>query len=288
MSLYELHERPELDAPILVMTLEGWIDAGAGGANAAAHLLETLSPTVLATFDTDLLLDYRARRPVMHIEDGVSTNLAWTDIRLLAAKDAAGKDLLLLVGAEPDHAWRAFSGEVVQLAGEFGARMVVGLGAYPAAAPHTRPVKLACTAATAELARAMPFVRGSLDVPAGIHAAIEREAGESGIPAIGLWAQVPHYAAAMPYPAASAALVDGLGRLTGLALDAAGLHQEAIEASGRLDALVAESDEHQELVRQLEAHTDTEDEAPDESPLEMQSGDEIAAEFERFLRDQDG
>ena len=142
--------------------------------------------------------------------------------------------------------------------------MLVGLGAYPAAAPHTRPVRLACTATTEKLSRALPFVRGTLDVPAGVHAAIEREAGDAGIPAVGLWAQVPHYAAAMPYPGASAALVDGLGRLAGLDLDATGLHQEAKEASTRLDALVAESDEHQELVRQLEAHADTVEEGTDE------------------------
>ena len=285
--LHELHEQPALVDPVLVITLDGWIDAGAGGANAAAHLLETLSPTVLATFDTDVLLDYRARRPVMHIEDGVSTHLAWTDIRLLAAKDVAGKDLLLLVGAEPDHAWRAFSDEVVELAQSFGTRMVVGLGAYPAAAPHTRPVRLACTAATPELSRALPFVHGTLEVPAGIHAVIEKQAGDAGIPSIGLWAQVPHYAAAMPYPAASAALLDGLRQLTDLDVDASALHQQATESSSRLDALVAESDEHQELVHQLEVHADTQGE-DDDSPLELQTGDEIAAEFERFLRDQDG
>src|SRR5205807_9478300 len=115
---------------------------------------------------------------------------------------AAGRDMLLVVGPGPDHQWRAFADAVAELAAIFDVRMVVGLGAFPAPVPHTRPSRLASTATTAELARQVGFVPGALDVPAGVQGALERRFADLGLPAVGLWARVPHYAAAMPYPEA--------------------------------------------------------------------------------------
>lgn len=294
MALYEIHERLDLDAPVLIMALDGWIDAGAGAARATSALDDLLDSVLLASFDTDELLDHRARRPVMELVDGVNTGLSWPTIELRAATDGAGHDVLLLVGAEPDHTWRAFAAAAVDLALDFGTRLVLGLGAYPAPVPHTRPTQLASTATTAELAqRVGNAVGGTINVPAGVQAAIERQCAEVGLPAVGLWAQVPHYAAAMPYPAAAAALIDGVTEIGGLVLDSQELHDEASATRLRLDALVAESDEHRELVAQLEAHVDAQArgewvEGDEDAPLEMQSGDELAAELERFLRDQEG
>ncbi len=294
MALYEIHERLDLDAPVLIMALDGWIDAGAGAARATSALDDLLDSVLLASFDTDELLDHRARRPVMELVDGVNTGLSWPTIELRAATDGAGHDVLLLVGAEPDHTWRAFAAAAVDLALDFGTRLVLGLGAYPAPVPHTRPTQLASTATTAELAqRVGNAVGGTINVPAGVQAAIERQCAEVGLPAVGLWAQVPHYAAAMPYPAAAAALIDGVAEIGGLVLDSQELHDEAAATRVRLDGLVAESDEHRELVTQLEAHVDAQArgewvEGDEDAPLEMQSGDELAAELERFLRDQDG
>ncbi len=294
MALYEIHERLDLDAPVLIMALDGWIDAGAGAARATSALDDLLDSVLLASFDTDELLDHRARRPVMELVDGVNTRLSWPTIELRAATDGAGHDVLLLVGAEPDHTWRAFAAAAVDLALDFGTRLVLGLGAYPAPVPHTRPTQLASTATTAELAqRVGNAVGGTINVPAGVQAAIERQCAEVGLPAVGLWAQVPHYAAAMPYPAAAAALIDGVAEIGGLVLDSQELHDEATSTRLRLDALVAESDEHRELVTQLEAHVDAQArgewvEGDEDAPLEMQSGDELAAELERFLRDQEG
>ncbi len=286
-DLYELVERPELDAPILILALDGWIDAGLGSANARASLLETMSPVTVARFDSDALLDHRARRPTLHLVEGVVHGMTWPTVELQAATDTAGADVLLLVGAEPDHAWRAFTGEVVDLALDFGVRMVVGLGAYPAPVPHTRPTRLAVTANDPSLATTN-VVRATVDVPAGVQASIERRAYEVGIPSVGLWAQVPHYVAAMPYPAASVALIEGLGMMAGLELDNATLRTEANATRHRVDALVNENDEHRQMVRQLEASVDAEQESTDAAlgggPLP--SGDELAAELERFLRDQ--
>lgn len=286
MSLYELLERPTLGEPVMVMALDGWIDAGGGAATATERLQEQLELETIASFDTDSLLDHRARRPTMHLLDGVNTGLSWPAIELEAASDEEGNDLLLLHGVEPDHSWPTFSQAVVELAELFDVRLIIGLGAYPAAVPHTRPVRLASTASSPELARLLGFVRGTLDVPAGVQAAIEREAADAGIPSLGLWAQVPHYASAMPYPAGGAALVEGLAQVADLTIDAGPLVDASASTRTRLDALVAESDEHRELVTQLEHHVDEEGEG-DGPELELRSGDELAAEVERFLRDQD-
>ncbi len=289
-TLFEFHEDPGGSDPVLVVALEGWIDAGGAAATAAQRILASVPhKTTVATFDADTLLDHRARRPVMHLVDGVNTGLTWPTIELLGAWDRQERDVLFLVGPEPDHNWPSFARAVVDLAESLEVSQVLGLGAYPAPVPHTRAVQLSCTASSPEMARRTGFVRGTLDVPAGVQAAIERQAAEQGMSALGLWAQVPHYAAAMPYPAAAARLVEGLGEVADLDFDVAGLDREAESTSARLDDLVAESAEHQDLVRELERHVDTAsaDEGDGGGEIQLRSGDELAEEFERFLREQE-
>src|SRR5207244_1399254 len=137
-NLYEVVARPSLDEPLLVVTLEGWVDAGLGAAAALAAVLGSIPTELVASFDVDTLLDHRARRPVVRIVDGVNTGLMWPEIQLRAGRAASGKDVLFLVGPEPDHQWRAFATAVAELAGMFAVDLVVGLGAFPAPAPHTR------------------------------------------------------------------------------------------------------------------------------------------------------
>lgn len=286
-EVFELHHHPDLESPVMIVGLQGWIDAGMAAASATSTLLEQLEAEPVAVFDPDRFIDFRARRPVMHLADGVNTGLTWSTIELRAAADHAGNDVLLLVGAEPDHGWHVFTRSVVELALEFGVRLVTGLGAYPAAVPHTRPSGLASTATSTDLAVQVGFVPGQLDVPGGVQAAIEVRCGEVGLPAVGLWAQVPHYAAAMPYPGAAVTLVQGLSRVAGLDLSPGELVPAAAVTRERLDQLVAASDEHGALVRQLEAAYDAGDGTVAGGPSDLPSGDEIAAELERFLRDQD-
>lgn len=283
--MYELTgEQPRLERPVLVVCLEGWIDAGYGAQAAVASLLGSLTTQVVATFDAEELLDSRARRPVLHLVDGVNTGLTWPEVQLRAGKDRAGSDLLLLVGPEPDLRWRAFTRSVAELARRLDVRLAVGLGAFPAPVPHTRPVRLASTATTPELAAQVGFVPGALDVPAGVQAALERGFSEAGIPATGVWARVPHYVAAMPYPAASAALVDGLAAVSGLVLDSTDLHAAAALGRQRIDELIAQSDEHTAMVRQLEAQADAEEVPPPLDLKDLPTGDELADELQRFLR----
>jgi predicted ATP-grasp superfamily ATP-dependent carboligase len=288
-DLYRFHEDPRADEPVLLLALEGWIDAGGSAATAAETILAAVPhKTTVATFDSDLLLDHRARRPIMHLLDGVNTGLTWPTIELLSIWDTHEKDALLLVGPEPDHNWPSFAKAVVDLAESMEVSFVIGLGAYPAPVPHTRPVALASTASTPELARRIGFVRGTLDVPAGVQAAIEREAADRGMDALGIWAQVPHYAAGMPYPAASARLVEGLAEVADLRFSAGDLDRQAKATESRLESLLADSDEHRELVHQLELHVDQEAQVvEDEGEIELRSGDELAEEVEKFLREQE-
>ncbi|MCU1455223.1 MAG: hypothetical protein JWN46_3369 [Acidimicrobiales bacterium] len=278
---YELHPHRALRAPVLIVALEGWIDAGFAAASAAQTLLTELDTEPVATFDADELLDHRARRPVLHLVGGVNVGLSWPGIDVLAATDLAGHDVLLLVGAEPDHAWRAFTHAVVDLATELGVRRVVGLGAYPAATPHTRATQLSITAGTEDLAEATGLLRGTLDVPAGVQAVIERCCAEAELPALGLWAQIPHYAAGMAYPGGSLALLQQLERVGGLTLPLGSLVDETNETRDRLDAIIAGNDEHRNMVSALEREVDAQGAS---GPLP--SGDELAAELERYLRDQ--
>jgi len=290
VALYELHDRPSLDQPVLVVVLEGWIDAGFAAGRAMQTLLNELDTYPVASFDADALLDHRARRPVMHLVEGVNTGLSWPGIELRAGTDSAGNDLLLLVGAEPDHAWRQFIEAVLELAELFDVRMLVGLGAYPATVPHTRPVTMSVTAATEELAAVSGLLRGTLDVPAGVQAALEYRFGEAGIAAVGLWSQVPHYVSGdlTPYPAAALALVERLARTAGLSLPTGSLAGDAERTRNRIDAAVAANAEHLAMLRTLEQTHDAQAQAGPDLPPAIPSADELAAEVERFLRDQGG
>ena len=280
-SLYSLIDHPDLKSPVLVMVLKGWIDAGLGADGAADVLIEELERRTVARFDADALLDWRARRPTMRLVDGINTQLMWEETELSCAKDASGNDVLLLLGNEPDHAWLAFSEQVVDLSLDLGTRMVVGLGAYPTPVPHTRPPLLAASASNEDLA--LGLLQNSVDVPSGVQGMIERRAALRGLPAIGLWAQVPHYVAAMPYPAASLALLQGANRIGGLDLPIGALAAQADASRSRIGELIAQNPEHAAMLQQLEAQADHQ---ATSTELSATSGEELAAELERFLREQ--
>lgn len=283
-DLATLHSWPTLERPVLVVNLDGWIDAGQAAGTAMSTLRELVDPRLVATFDGDELLDHRARRPVLRIEHGVDRELRWPEIRLEAGTAAGGRAVLLLSGPEPDMRWHRFTGEVVSLASRLGVRMVVGLGAFPAPVPHTRPVRLAATSTDASLAGQIGVVPAVIEVPAGAQGVLEHAFGRAGVPAVGLWARVPHYASALPYPAGAAALLDRLGPLVDVEVDTANLHAAAAVTAKHIDQLIAGSDDHAALVRQLELSHDEEEGLAATQFGDLPSGDEIAAELERFLR----
>jgi predicted ATP-grasp superfamily ATP-dependent carboligase len=282
-DLATIHNWPNLERPILVVAMEGWVDAGLAASTATASLLAAMPNELIATFDSDELIDFRARRPTLRIVNGIDTELRWSAIRLFAATNRTGRSVVVLAGPEPDMRWHRFTAEVVALASRLEVQIVIGLGAFPAPAPHTRPVRLVGTSTNSDLATRVGYLTATIDVPSGVQGALEFAFGEAGIPAVGLWARVPHYASAMPYPAAAAALLDGLADLAELELDTSALHTAAASTHDQIEQLISGSDEHAALVRQLEAQQDREDGAASAFG-DLPSGDELAAELERFLR----
>jgi hypothetical protein len=272
---------------VLVVMLTGWIDASGAAAAAMTTLQEQCDTKALATFDGDMFVDYRARRPIMELRDGVNTRLQWSDIELRHGTDAIGHPVLTLTGPEPDMQWRAFASAVAQLALQLGTYQMVALGAYPFATPHTRVSRLSCSSPSAEVVANVPYLKNSVDVPAGMSAVLEHALTEAGVASLGIWVQVPHYVSAMSYPAASLALLDGLREVTGVTVSTAELGREGDIQRARIDQLVSGNEEHGAMVHQLESMYDqlTEDTLSLGAP-EIPSGDELAAEFERFLREQ--
>ena len=286
MPLYELLDEPDLESPVAVLALDGWIDAGLGAQNARQALLQALETTTVATFDADALLDFRSRRPMMHLADGVLTGLTWPSIELQASTDFDGNDLLLLVGAEPDHQWQTFSSEVTDLFIRFGLRSSSWAWAYPSAVPHTRSARLASAASEESLAR-FCAVRTTVDVPTGVQGggAPGRPSRDPGDRVVGTGSALRRRCrrrrprrrsstAWRRWPTSRCPVTSSTGRPR--------------PSAAKLDELVAANPEHVQMVQQLEAQWDGEEAAADDSfgTHPLPSGDELAAELERYLREQ--
>lgn len=278
MALARVIEPAEpLVAPAIVAAFDGWVDA-AGASTAAAERIAD-EGGVLASFDPDLLYDYRSRRPVLDIVDGTLTELSWPELEIRRTR-ADGRDLLVFTGPEPDFRWREIGQEVLELALRLGVVEWVSLGAIPAAVPHTRPVPILATASKAGMLhddeRQGP--QGLLRVPSAALNAIEMRFIESGIPTAGFYAQVPHYVGGS-FPSATIGLLEHAGRHLGVTFALGGLPDEAAATQARIDAAVADDEESSAYVARLETMAGEE---------ALPSGDELASEIERFLRGQAG
>lgn len=276
MALYELTDPTDLDAPVLIAAFEGWVDAGGAGTTAAAQVAE--GGRTVASFDADAIYDYRARRPTLDILDGQPTRLEWPSL-LATAVRVGERDLVVLSGPEPDYRWRELSADVAAMARELGAASWVSLGAIPAAVPHTRPVPILATASAPGLLpegiRQGPD--GLLRVPSAVLSVFELAVSSAGIPAVGLFAQVPHYVSG-GYPTAAIALLTTLGRYLDLEFGVGQLATRAMERRNLLDSATAADESTRAHVERLER-------IADESGLP--AGDELIADIERFLREGD-
>lgn len=281
--MYTLLREDQPPTRVLVMHLRGWIDAGSAAAMAMDAIAGQLELEPLAVFDDDELIDYRSRRPTMRLDDGLLTELEWPSITLDGGR-AVQRNVLVLRGAEPDRHWRSFATSVVDLAEQHGVQRILGLGAFPGPAPHTRPTQVVSTASSRELADAIGHNDQRMEVPSGVQAAIEVEAAARGIEAATIWAPVPHYVATMDFPGASAALVEAVALHGGLELDAGTLHEAAAVARERIDGLIAANPDHLEMLRALEARAE---EMEANRSMDVPDADALAAEIEDFLRSED-
>ena len=279
MSLYRLQETiPTLTGPVLIAAFDGWIDAAGAATACANHVAE--GGEVVASFDVDSLNDYRARRPVLDVVDGVLARMQWPDI-LLRHVRVGGRDVLVLVGPEPDYKWKQLGDDVLELARRLGVVEWISLGAIPAAVPHTRPVPVLATASRDASLRdgEQQGPGGILRVPAAALSAVEMTVAGAGIPAVGYYAQVPHYIGASTFAPATLALLQHLERRLGVTIPLGTLGDDAVAQRQRLDAAIAEDEDSKEYLARLEALASEE---------RMPSGDEIASEIERYLRGQTG
>lgn len=292
---YNVHgPLPSLSSATMVAMLTGWIDASGAAAAAMEHLASETVASPVVDFDPDTFIDYRARRPVMELRDGVNTRIAWGTPQIRVGRDDADNPVVLLTGPEPDSGWRLFADSVAEIALRMGVVRLIGLGAYPFGAPHTRPVGITATSPDPSVISRLALSRTTMDVPAGVEAILEHAFVDRGMSAMGVWAQVPHYISAMAYPAASARLIGAVTDETGWSIDTSPLRREAAIQQERLDQLVLGNPEHAEMLHKLEAAYDdmhgTVAPGPD-GPAgvmdsELPTVDEIAAEVEQFLRDQ--
>lgn len=279
--------------PVVVLALDGWTDAGSAGSAAGQLLRSGFDHTPLGAVDPDSLYDYRDRRPTVSIDRGQLGELEWPGLELDLVRPTSGPPLLLLSGAEPDFRWRALAEDLVELVTEVGARRYVGLGGVPGPIPHTRPVQLISTSNDPELLARFGRPHEQVVVPASAQVAMEVTLAAAGLTTLGLWARLPHYVAT-DYPAATRALLERFSAFTGTPVDVTLLDDAIEEQRAQLDEAAAASEEITEHVRSLETMYDamvaTEAESDDGRPFDgltpeqVPTGDEIAAELERFLR----
>jgi predicted ATP-grasp superfamily ATP-dependent carboligase len=279
---------------VLVHALTGFVDAGQAGRLAMAHLLENLEHRVLAKFDADQLLDYRSRRPMMIFDRDHWAGYDEPELNLYEMRDDAGTVFLILAGPEPDLQWERFADAMRELVEHFEIGLTIGLGAVPMAVPHTRPATVTAHATRAELISSYQPWFDTVEVPGNAGALAELRLGESGHDAMGFVVHVPHYLARIEYPEAARALLEHVARTSGLDLPSEAMRPAAREVLDEVDKQISGSEESALVVANLEARFDAATSEAGQRPMlatdaeAIPTGDEIAAELEQFLAEQDG
>ena len=273
MPIFDVVSEPaDSVAPALLVSLEDWVDAGGAGTTAARHVAD--GGEVVATFDPDALYDYRSHRPVLDIVDGVPERFAWPQLTLTRRR-LPERDVFVLTGQEPDKRWQELAGDVHELAVRFGVVQHVSLGAIPAAVPHTAPTPVMMTASEADLLRGGTPTEGLLRVPAAAVSLIEWTMAQNGIPAVGFWAQIPHYAT--PYAAGAIALIRKVEDHLTVTIGAGALEDQVAAQTTALEQIFATNPEAQEHLGRLQGLVGQQEIPPAEN---------IAEEVEKFLRNQ--
>jgi predicted ATP-grasp superfamily ATP-dependent carboligase len=275
--------RPDgLRAPALVCAFKGWNDAGDAASAALSFVGAALGATRFAEIDPEEFTDFQATRPRIRLTEGVTREITWPSVEIYEARvPRAPRDLVLLSGPEPSMRWRTFSKLIIDLAEALGTQLVVTLGALLADVPHSKPVNITGLASDDALVGRLGLSSANYEGPTGITGVLHTACAEAGIPSASLWASVPHYVAAAPNPKAALALVRRLEGLVGVSVDAMELEEAAADYERQVNLAVQSDPDVQAFVERLEKASE-EDEEMD--PDELPSGDVIASEFQRFLR----
>jgi proteasome assembly chaperone (PAC2) family protein len=276
--------RPDgLRAPALVCAFKGWNDAGESASSALTFMGASLEAARFATIDPEEFLDFQSTRPTVKLVDGLSRRIEWPEWEIYEARvPRAPRDLVLLAGPEPSMRWRTFAATVVELAEALGVQMVVQLGALLADVPHSRPVSVTGQASDLGLVQRMDLQPPSYEGPTGIVGVLHAACADAGMPSASLWAAVPHYVAVVPNPKGALAILRRLETLVGVTVDASSLEEAAADYDRQVTRAVESDPDVQAFVERLERAVDEEAGNPD--PSRLPSGDVLAREFQRFLR----
>ncbi|MFD9939883.1 proteasome assembly chaperone family protein [Nonomuraea sp. NPDC059023] len=292
-DLYKLAEdAPELTDPVLLYHFDGFVDAGGAGRLALGHLLAELEHRVVATFDVDRLLDYRSRRPIMTFDTDKWVDCESPELAVYSAADATGTQFLVLSGPEPDREWELFAKAVGALLGELKVSKIVTLHGIPMAVPHTRPLGITMHASRPELIGPQSSNFGRVQVPGSMAALLEFRLGGQGHDAVGYAVHVPHYLSQAEYPHAAVTALEAVTRGTGLVFPMEGLRDAAERTNVEIEEQIRGSAELSTAIEGLEQQYDAFAAGSDKEsllaePSSMPTGDELAAQFERFLAERD-
>ena len=276
-----IDHRPELTRPILVAAFRGWNDGAQAASLAAGYLAKTWGAERFADVDPENFFDFQATRPHVSLEEGLSRRIDWPETAFYHARPE-DRDVVLLLGIEPNLRWRTFTELVVGLARDLGIELLITLGALLADVPHTRPAPVTGSATDTELVERLGLSASRYEGPTGIVGVIHDLCGQSGIPSASLWAAVPHYVSLTPSPRGALALCERLGDVLGIQIEADELEEAARNYEEQVSEAVASDEETAAYVDELERRSDQLDDA-----TELPSGDALAAELTRFLKQRD-
>jgi predicted ATP-grasp superfamily ATP-dependent carboligase len=292
-DLYRLADDvPELSDPVLLYHFDGFVDAGGAGRLALGHVLAELEHRVVATFDVDRLLDYRSRRPIMTFDTDRWVECETPQLAVFAAQDTTGTPFLVLSGPEPDREWELFTRAVGTLVERLGVSRLVTVHGIPMAVPHTRPLGVTAHASRPELINGQTSAFGRVQVPGSAAALIEYRLGAEGRDALGFAVHVPHYLSQAEYPHAAVTALEAVTRATGLVFPMDSLREAALRTTAEVEEQIQASAELLTAINGLEQQYDAFAGGAERENLmaegsQMPTGEELAAQFERFLAERD-
>jgi predicted ATP-grasp superfamily ATP-dependent carboligase len=275
--------RPELERPILIAAFRGWNDGGQGASLATGYLAKLWEAERFAEVEPENFFDFQATRPHVSLEEGLTRRVDWPSTVFYHGRPPGlDRDAVLLLGIEPNLRWRTFSELITAFVQELGVELVISLGALLADVPHTRPCPVTGSATDQQLVQRLGLSASRYEGPTGIVGVLHDACRQAGLPSASLWAAVPHYVSLTPSPKAALALVERLGDLLGAAIDTTELEEAAANYSEQVSEAVASDPDTAAYIEELEQRADTLAEEAD-----LPSGDALAAELTRFLRDRE-
>ena len=282
-----IHERPSsLERPVLISAFRGWNDGGQAATLAAGYLARLWGARKFADIDPELFVDFQATRPMVTLEGGRTRKIEWPENTFFSARiPGADRDAILLVGVEPNYRWRTFSEIVTDLARDLGCELAVTLGALVADVPHTRPSPVTGAATDPHLVDELGLQLSQYEGPTGIVGVLLDSCRRVGIPSVSLWAAVPHYVQLAPSPPAAKALCERLSGVLSTEIDVSELAEAADEYVDQVSQAVASDTDTASYVEELERRADSLDWL--EESGDLPSGDALAAEITRFLRERE-